>query len=73
MGLFQKTPPSPIEARRERECRDLVERARAGDQVAMALIVEIRKNAQKGNATAVDSYRRIDRYSRKNPPPRRIG
>jgi hypothetical protein len=68
MWPFRKRPPSRIELQRDRECADLVLRARAGDQVAMAMIVEISKNARAGNATALDSYRRIDRYSELNPP-----
>ncbi len=67
MWPFRKSQRSPIEARKDRECADLVLRARAGDQVAMATIVEIRKNAAKGHAVALDSYRRIDSYSKRNP------
>lgn len=33
----------------------------------MAMIVEIRKNAGRGNGLALDSYRRIDRYSKRHP------
>lgn len=59
---------SPIEAKKERECRDLVLRADAGDQVAMAQIIEIRKNARRGDRNALDSYRRIDRLSKRIKP-----
>lgn len=67
MWPFRKLSRSPTEQRRDRECADLVLRSRAGDQVAMALIVEIRKNAARGNAVATDSYRRIDAYTKKHP------
>ena len=59
---------SPIEEQRERECRDLVLRADAGDQVAMAQIVEIRKNAMKGDRVALDSSRRINRLTKRIKP-----
>jgi len=65
---LKRRKPSQTEMRRERECRDLVLRSRAGDQVAMALIVEIRKNAEKGDASALDSYRRIDRFTKRSKP-----
>ena len=57
-------------ALRERECTDLVHRARAGDQIAMAQIVEIRENAKRNHPVALDSYRRIDRITRSLPLPR---
>ncbi len=68
MWPFRKRPLSQTELKRDRECVDMVLRARAGDQVAMATIVEISKNAKAGNQLALDSYRRIERYSRRNPP-----
>lgn len=66
MWPFRK--PSATDARKERECRDLVLRADAGDQVAMAQIIEIRKNAKRGDRNALDSYRRLDRLTRQIKP-----
>lgn len=48
--------------------REIVERARSGDQVAMALIIECRKQAEQGNRTAKKRCKEIERYIDKNPP-----
>lgn len=48
--------------------RQIVERARAGDQVAMALIDQTRKQSEKGNKHAQKSRKLIEAYIRKNPP-----
>lgn len=64
MWPFRTPQQSADDALRERECRDLVTRARFRDQVAMAQIVEIRENAKKGDPVALDSHRRIGRLTR---------
>ncbi len=48
--------------------RQIVERARAGDQVAMALIDQTRQQAERGNKKAQQSRKLIQRYLNKNPP-----
>lgn len=53
--------------------RDVVERARAGDQVAMGILAETRDNAKSGNPKAKESIRLIKRYIRSNPPKGFIG
>jgi hypothetical protein len=50
------------------DARSLVERSRAGDQVAMALIIETVKQAKRGNKTARRSQHLIQRYVDKHPP-----
>lgn len=47
--------------------RDVAERARAGDQNAMALIAETRKAAQKGSPRAREVLRAIFRYCEQYP------
>lgn len=47
--------------------RQVVERARAGDQVAMALIDQVRQQAEKGNAKAKRSRKQIAAYIKKHP------
>jgi len=54
--------PSVIQAAKE-----VVERARAGDQNAMAMIVMVRDQAIQGNEKARESQRAILEYIRKNP------
>jgi hypothetical protein len=46
---------------------DLVERARAGDQNAIAMICEIRDNANRGESRAKESAREIEQYIKKHP------
>lgn len=65
---LSSAPLSLAEQIKERECRDLVLRARAGDQIAMAFIIEITKNAKAGDPNALDSYRRIDRFTKRTRP-----
>jgi hypothetical protein len=48
--------------------RDVVERARAGDQVAMGILAETRDNAKNGVPMAVISSKLIRQYIKKNPP-----
>lgn len=48
--------------------RQIVERARAGDQVAMALIDQTRRQAEKGNKKAKQSRKLIEQYIKRNPP-----
>lgn len=50
------------------DARSIVERARAGDQVAQALIIETRKSAEKGSKKAQHSRVMIEKYIAKNPP-----
>lgn len=47
--------------------RNVVERARAGDQVAMGLIVGVRENAAKGDPRAIASRKAILSYIDKHP------
>lgn len=49
------------------EVRSVVERARSGDQVAMALITEVGKQAKTGNKKARKSAQLIQRYITANP------
>lgn len=53
---------------RQDAARDVVERARSGDQVAMGILAMVRDNAKKGDAKAMQSFRAINRYISKNPP-----
>ena len=48
--------------------REIVERARAGDQVAMALIIETRTQAEQGNKKAQRSVKLIKRYIADHQP-----
>lgn len=52
----------------ERTAQDVVERARAGDQVAMGLMAQVRDRAKQGNPRAKQSLRAMQRYIDKNPP-----
>lgn len=52
----------------ENAARDVVERTRAGDQVAMALLARVRDNAKSGDPKARKSLKAIERYIRKHPP-----
>lgn len=52
---------------------ELVERARAGDQNALAMIVAARSNAEEGLTRAQVTCQLIDQYCRKNPAQPRIG
>lgn len=52
----------------ERAAADVVERARAGDQVAMGLMVRVRDRAKQGDPRAKQSLRAMQRYTDKNPP-----
>ena len=53
---------------RQNAARDVVERTRAGDQVAMGILAMVRDNAKLGNPKAQQSLRAIERYISKNPP-----
>jgi hypothetical protein len=48
--------------------RQIVERARAGDQVAMALIDQTRQQADRGNKKAQHSRKLIKQYLKKHRP-----
>jgi hypothetical protein len=63
--MFSK-PPTDL----DRAVGDIVERARAGDQVAMAIIAEVRKNAQAGVPRARMTFGMLEKYIKKNPPSR---
>ncbi len=47
--------------------RDVVERARAHDQVAMAILAQVRDNAKKGEPRAKASLRIIQKYIKSHP------
>lgn len=47
--------------------RDVVERSRAGDQVAMAIIAIVRDNARKGSKKAKKSVQLMQRYIDSHP------
>ena len=57
----------------ENTVRDVVERARAGDQVAMSLLVLTRDGAKAGNPTAKRNAKLINKFIKKNPPNPVIG
>jgi hypothetical protein len=57
----------------ERHIADVVDRARAGDQNAMALISMVRSNAQKGNPRAIASERAFRNYMDKHPAESSMG
>lgn len=57
----------------ESTVRDVVQRAREGDQVVMALLAVTRDSAKSGNPNARMSARLINRFIKKNPPRSRIG
>lgn len=52
----------------EQDARSIVERSRAGDQIAMALIIEAVKQSKAGNRKARRSVEVIQRYVDKHPP-----
>jgi hypothetical protein len=52
----------------QKASQTLVDRSRHGDQNATGIIVEIRKNRDRGNPQADASYRYMMDYIRKNPP-----
>lgn len=52
---------------RQEAARDIVERARNHDQVAMGILAMVRDNAKQGNPVAQQSLRAIERYISKNP------
>lgn len=58
----------PSERQLYEAARDVVERARAGDQVAMAILAQVRDNAKAGSSRAKVSFRIMERYIAKNPP-----
>ncbi len=47
---------------------EVVERARAGDQVAMAIMAEVRDKAAKGDRQARRTAGQIQEYIKKHPP-----
>lgn len=53
--------------------RDVVQRARAGDQVAMSLLAVTRDNAKTGNPTAKRNAKLINKFIKQNPPNPVIG
>lgn len=55
------------EGANDRHIEDVVQRARAGDQNAMALIAMVRANAQAGNPRAIASLRAFSDYMDKHP------
>lgn len=48
--------------------RDVVERARAGDQVAMGILVQVRENAKQHQPKAVIARAAILDYIKRHPP-----
>jgi hypothetical protein len=61
----------PSDTQLQTATRSIVERARLGDQNALALIICVRENAGKGNALAKKSLGMITDYAKSNPPGRR--
>lgn len=57
----------------EQTVRDVVQRARAGDQIAMGLLAVTRDSAKNGNPAAKQSARLIKRFIRQNPPHATMG
>lgn len=53
--------------------QQLVERARCGDQVAIAIISRARKAADVGDKKAIEALEEIKRYARENAPTTTIG
>lgn len=51
----------------EQAAADIAERARLGDQIAMAIICEVRDNAKKGDPTAKKAYKLLEAYTARNP------
>lgn len=64
----QMSNKQPNERQLFEAARDVVERARAGDQVAMAILAQVRDNAKAGDARAKASFRIMERYIARNPP-----
>ncbi len=52
---------------RRRAAGELVERSRAGDQVAMAIITLVGQGAKKGDPKFKDSFKLLGDYIKKNP------
>ena len=57
----------------EQTVRDVVQRARAGDQVAMGLLAVTRDSAKNGNTLAIKSARLINKFIKRNPVRGTIG
>ena len=55
------------EGTQEKFAGELVDRARVGDQNAMAIISLVRENSQKGNPRAIQAHRLMKNYIDKNP------
>lgn len=51
----------------EEQVRDVVERARAGDQVAMGILAEVRDNSARGMRKAKESAKLINVYIKAHP------
>lgn len=51
----------------QNDIRDIVVRARLGDQVAMATIGDVRRSASEGSPVAKDALKAIQVYIKKNP------
>lgn len=68
---YEAQPSKPSQRRnrdRQNAARDVVERARSGDQVAMGILAVVRDNAKAGQETARQSLRAIEKYIRAHPP-----
>jgi hypothetical protein len=50
----------------EQAAADIANRARLGDQVAMAIICEVRDNAKKGDPKAKQAFKLLDQYTREH-------
>lgn len=55
----------------QNEARDLVIRARSGDQLAMAMIAEVARSANQGSVKAKATADALARYIDQNPPGRK--
>lgn len=70
-------PPGPFGMSEEDEIKtsvaNLVQRARQGDQNAMAQIAMVGKNAKKGNKRAQFTAKELQEYIDSNPPVSRMG
>ncbi len=53
---------------KQQAAADLVERARAGDQVAMSVLVMVREQSSAGNAQARQAFKFLERYIKTHPP-----
>jgi hypothetical protein len=63
--MFSKKPQSDSV---KDAARDVVERARAGDQVAMGILAMVRDNAKAGDPKARKSFKVMEDYIRHHPP-----